>query len=82
MQNSALAVKAVANALKEPFPYAVGEAAEIYFEGKWHRGRIVEGYRFKDGVVTIETDDGRKLWCGESRKDLYRPVRKEGWNAE
>ena len=30
------------------FPYVEGQPAEIYFDGKWHRGKIIAGYRFRD----------------------------------
>ena len=56
------------------FPYVLGQPAEIFFEGKWVRGKIVDGYRFRDGIVTIETDEGKRIWCGQSRTDLYREV--------
>lgn len=59
---------------QDKFPYIVGQRAEIYFEDEWHQGTIYPGYRFCDGIVTILTDDGKKLWCGESRKDLYRQI--------
>lgn len=61
----------------DKFPHVVGQGAEIYYNGEWKRGKIVEGYRFKDGVVTIETPEGKRIWCGEDRKDLYRPVKVE-----
>ena len=35
------------------FPYVEGQPAEIYFDGKWHRGKIIAGYRFRDGIVTV-----------------------------
>lgn len=25
-------------------------------------------------VVTVQTEDGKKIWCGESRKELYRAL--------
>lgn len=56
------------------FPYTEGQAAEIFHNGKWHRGKIAAGYRFRDGIVTVKTDDGRTISCGESRKELYRPI--------
>ena len=59
----------------EKFPYVLGQPAEIFCDGQWIRGKIVNGYRFQDGVVTIETNDGRKLWCGQDRADLYREVK-------
>ena len=57
--------------MNDKFPYVVGQRAAMFHDGKWNEGKIVEGYRFRDGIVTILTDDGKKLWCGEARKDLY-----------
>lgn len=56
------------------FPYIVGQRAEIFHEGKWQQDCIVAGYRFRDGIVTIQTDAGQQIWCGESRKELYRKI--------
>ena len=41
------------------FPYVAGQPAEIYHNGKWHRGKIYPGYRFQDGIVTVQTEDGK-----------------------
>ena len=57
---------------EKPFPLIVGQPAEMFIDGKWEKGKIVAGYRFNDGVVTIETEDGRRLWCGQDRTDIYR----------
>jgi hypothetical protein len=62
---------------EKPFPFVVGQPAEMFFDGKWEKGKIVAGYRFGDGVVTIETEDGRKLWCGQDRTDIYRPYQED-----
>lgn len=58
--------------MDDKFPNIVGAKVEMFYNGEWVKGKIVEGYRFKDGVVTIETEDGRFLWCGQERTDLYR----------
>ncbi len=58
----------------EKFPYVIGEEAEILHNGEWKKGKIINGYRFRDGIVTIRTEDGETVWCGEARKDLYRPL--------
>lgn len=60
--------------MDKKFPYVVGERAEIFHDGEWKQGVIVAGYRFEDGIVTIQTDSGEKIWCGEDRMDLYRKV--------
>ena len=62
---------------EKPFPFVVGQPAEMFFDGKWEKGKIVAGYRFSDGVVTIETEDGRRIWCGQDRTDIYRPYQEE-----
>ena len=62
---------------EKPFPFVVGQPAEMFFDGKWVKGKIVAGYRFNDGVVTIETEDGRRLWCGQDRTDIYRPYQED-----
>lgn len=58
----------------DKFPYVLGERAEIFHNGVWKKGKIVNGYRFMDGIVTIRTDSGETVWCGEARKDLYRQI--------
>ena len=58
----------------DEFPYVVGQPAEIFHNGKWIQGKIVAGYRFRDGIVTIQTNTGERIWCGETRKELYRPL--------
>ena len=62
---------------EKPFPLIVGQPAEMFFNGKWEKGKIVAGYRFNDGVVTIETENGRRLWCGQDRTDIYRPYQED-----
>lgn len=62
------------DSIEDKFPYILGEKAEMYVEGKWIQGVIVYGYRYRDGIVTIKTDDGKRYWCGEARKELYRKI--------
>ena len=62
------------NTVIEKFPYVIGQPAEIFHNSEWKKGKIVAGYRFQDGVVTIRTEGGETVWCGEARKDLYRPL--------
>lgn len=62
---------------EKPFPLVIGQPAEMFFNGKWVKGKIVAGYRFNDGVVTIETEDGRRFWCGQDRTDIYRPYQED-----
>ena len=62
---------------EKPFPFIVGQPAEMFVNGKWEKGKIVAGYRFNDGIVTIETEDGRRIWCGQDRTDIYRPYQED-----
>ena len=62
---------------EKQFPLIVGQPAEMFVNGKWEKGKIVAGYRFNDGIVTIETEDGRRLWCGQDRTDIYRPYQED-----
>jgi len=59
--------------MDDKFPNIVGAKVEMFYNGEWVKGKIIKGYRFRDGVVTIKTEDGRELWCGLERTDLYRP---------
>lgn len=61
----------------EKFPYVEGQPVEMFHDGKWKRGVIYPGYRFRDGIVTVRTDDGKIIWCGEERTDLYREIKQE-----
>lgn len=51
------------------FPYVEGQPAEIYFDGKWHRGKIIAGYRFRDGIVTIQTEH-----CKNGKQKAFEAV--------
>ena len=59
---------------KPTFPCIEGCLAEMYVDGEWIKGKIIKGYRFNDGIVTIETATGKKYWCGQDRTDLYREI--------
>ena len=34
----------------------------MFVDDEWIKGRIVNGYRFREGKVTIETNDGKRYW--------------------
>lgn len=55
----------------------VGNPVEMLVDDEWIHGKIVEGYGFKDGIITIETEDGLHYFCGQDRKDLIRPYKEE-----
>lgn len=58
---------ATENNICDTFPEIVGEDIEMFFEGEWIRGKVVEGYRFKEGIVTMEIEDGKTIWCGQDK---------------
>ncbi len=31
---------------------------------EWVKGNVIEGYRYRDGIVSMKSDDGRIIWCG------------------
>ena len=64
--------------IKEPEPwyYKLGVMCEIFYKGEWIKGPIIEGERYKDGIITIATDkfESGFLWVPEARTELYRKV--------
>ena len=57
-----------------PWYYIIGEPCEIFYEGKWIYGTIKNAFRYKDGIITISTDETESgiLWVPEARTELYR----------
>lgn len=39
---------------------------------QWVKGNVVKGYRYQDGIVTMESDDGRIIWCGVESSDFRK----------
>ena len=60
--------------MKEPFFYTEGAEIEMFIDGKWICGKVVNGYRFRDGLITMETAEGRRVWCGEASGAWREPV--------
>ena len=54
--------------MKEPFYYTEGAEIEMFIDGKWTRGKVVNGYRFRDGLITMETAEGRGKASGAWRE--------------
>ena len=56
--------------MKEPFYYTEGAEIEMFIDGKWTRGKVVNGYRFRDGLITRDAVCGAEKLQehGESRK--------------
>lgn len=58
----------------DKFPYIVGERAEVFYNGEWKQGVIVDGYRFCDGRVNIQIESGEIISCSEESDYLYRKI--------
>ena len=41
-------------------------------EFEWVKGNVIEGYRYRDGIVSMKSDDGRIIWCGVSSGDFRK----------
>ena len=59
------------------FPEVFGEPIEMLIDGVWVQGKVIEGYRSRDGIVNMETADGKKYWCGCERTDCYRQPKED-----
>lgn len=60
---------------ERPFYYTVGADIEMFFEGQWIAGKVIDGYRFRDGIITMETPNGKRIWCSEASASWRRPER-------
>lgn len=41
-------------------------------EFEWVKGNVIEGYRYRDGIVHMISDDGRIIWCGVKSGDFRK----------
>lgn len=57
--------------IEEPYYYKIGVPVEVFWEGKWQKAAIVNGYRTHDGVINAELENGLNIWFGESRHQEY-----------
>lgn len=49
----------------------IGNTIEMNINNQWIKGKVINGYRTHDGVVNMETEDGKKYWCGSSGEGVY-----------
>lgn len=57
-----------------PYYHKVDTPVLIYWEDKWQNGKIINGYRTRDGLVHVQADDGRRISFGEARhKEFIKP---------
>ena len=47
-----------------------GDSDKSDFE--WVKGNVIEGYRYRDGIVSMKSDDGRIIWCGVESGDFRK----------
>ena len=38
----------------------------------WVKGNVIEGYRYRDGIVSMKSDYGRIIWCGVESGDFRK----------
>ena len=39
---------------------------------EWVKGNVIEGYRYRDGIISMKSDDGRKIWCEVESGDFRK----------
>ena len=39
---------------------------------EWVKGNVIEGYHYRDGIVSMKSDDGRIIWCGVESGDFRK----------
>lgn len=49
----------------------IGNTIEMNINNQWIKGKVVYGYRTHDGVINMETEDGKKCWCGSSGEGVH-----------
>ena len=54
--------------MKEPFYYTEGAEIEMFIDGKWTRGKVVNGYRFREQQRGAVCGAEKLQEHGESRK--------------
>lgn len=60
---------------QEPYYYEVGAPVLIYWEDTWQNGQIINGYRTRDGLIHVQTDNGQMVSFGEARhEEFIKPV--------
>ncbi len=42
----------------------MGNTIEMNIDNQWIKGKIVNGYRTHDGLINMNTEDGKNCWCG------------------
>lgn len=57
--------------VRKPFYYEIGKAILFYWENEWRKGEIIKGYRTHDGIINVQLDDGKIIWCGEARHEEF-----------
>lgn len=50
-----------------PYYYFLGHPVLFFWKNEWQKGKIINGYRFRDGIISVALDSGEKVSCGEGR---------------
>ena len=49
----------------------IGNTIEMNISNQWIKGKVINGYRTHDGFINMETEDGKKCWCGSSGEGVH-----------
>ena len=49
----------------------IGNTIEMRVGRGWIKGTVIDGERTGDGIVNMETAEGRKYWCGVGTEGVY-----------
>jgi hypothetical protein len=54
--------------MSKPWYYTIGYPVKVLLDGTWEDGIIRNDYRSDDGIISIMTEEGKKVWFVE--KDI------------
>lgn len=49
----------------------IGNPIEMRVGKGWIKGTVIDGERTGDGIINMETEDGKKYWCGVSTEGVW-----------
>lgn len=49
----------------------IGNPIEMRVGKGWIKGTVIDGERTGDGIVNMETEDGKNYWCGVGTEGIW-----------
>lgn len=49
----------------------IGNTIEMRVNNRWIKGTVINGERTGDGIVNMETANGKNYWCGVNTKGVW-----------